>query len=710
MISSIYLIYQILAVSRTSQAISSAPIEPLLSAAGGNRTTLKTQISPAWVSIPGMRGTSDILWSCIVTLAACVYTAIHLNVPPPQEGRWRFLWRKSKWVALALFAPEIVLYSALTQLLEAWKFKNKMNELWATRKASPDPAEQKEPKLAPPDAPDSHSDGNSNVAEQNNLAQATQQNQAPSEISPVPLPNAPAPESEDTTKDENTHPISGDNTGHGTSSQPPQRPLSISSRRNADGQSGPKGFDLEKGMITPPSKRFSLKYGFFVVMGGIATQDVAKISNDVKGSIVLTPDAVIHFARRGVFFDISPEAISDKSKANLLGKGLVCMQVIWFVIQCIARRAAGYPLALLEVPTMVHVLCALSMYAFWWEKPQDVSEPAVQDLSRDMDLLAVLLSMSSMSGMPNLTREASRLVWYGKTALQDPLLNRACNGRRLSSLEPSDPRYEVKVLRNEPQSQFLQPFDRSEGQVVALIPGQALNCGIGPYTLPHLELDEEQRITYLSAKDVLRWTKLSEWLHKYNQRHLRNKVSIAKTEDFDYNQHYSRSLYVQLNSPSGIIVPRDALSQYVSELPEYPFVLFYNGWWMVAMSLAVASNLLLILLVILPLIYGGIHLTTWNFHFASQTEQLLWRIACIDIMGTMPLAAIFFTCVDLDMDFSYSWPRVLVETIHWIFFTSLILFYTLSRVYIVVESFISLRHVPIGVYAAIPWIQDIPHI
>ena len=101
-------------------------------------------------------------------------------------------------------------------------------------------------------------------------------------------------------------------------------------------------------------------------MGGIATHDVTKISDDVNG-LVLTTDGVIQFARRGVFFDISRKAISDKSKANLLGKCLVCMQVIWFVIQCIARRAAGYPLALLEVHTMVHVVCALSMYALWWE-------------------------------------------------------------------------------------------------------------------------------------------------------------------------------------------------------------------------------------------------------------------------------------------------------------------------------------------------------
>ena len=250
MISSIYLFYQLLAVSRTSQAISTAPIEPLLSAAGGNHTTLKTQISPAWVSSPGVRRTSAILWSCIVTLTACIYTAIHLNVPLPHEGSGRFLWRKSKWVALALFAPEIVLYCALSQLLEAQKFKKEMNILWNTQQASLNHPERKKSKLAPPDAPDSHSDDNSNVVEQNHLAQNSQQDQGPSETSPLLLAKLSVPESEDTIKDEDLHPISGGNTGDEISSQPPQCPLSISSKRNVDIQSGPKGFDLEKGMVS----------------------------------------------------------------------------------------------------------------------------------------------------------------------------------------------------------------------------------------------------------------------------------------------------------------------------------------------------------------------------------------------------------------------------------------------------------------------------
>lgn len=137
--------YQILVLSRTGQATLTAPIEPLLSAAAGNRTTLNTQISPLWASSPGVRGTSDILWSCLLTLTSCVYTAIHLNVPPAHEGKWQRLRRKLIWVAMALFAPEYVLYCALNQFLAARKLVKELNNLWDTQHASDNSVEAQGP-------------------------------------------------------------------------------------------------------------------------------------------------------------------------------------------------------------------------------------------------------------------------------------------------------------------------------------------------------------------------------------------------------------------------------------------------------------------------------------------------------------------------------------------------------------------------------------
>lgn len=119
-------------------------------------------------------------------------------------------------------------------------------------------------------------------------------------------------------------------------------------------------------METPENtKPFDLRYGFYVTMGGLAV-DVHKIHNKLS-CVTLTPSGVIALAERDQFFDISPKTVSDKSKANIFTKALICMQVLWMVIQCISRKAFGYPLTLLEIHTMVHVVCALTLYILWWK-------------------------------------------------------------------------------------------------------------------------------------------------------------------------------------------------------------------------------------------------------------------------------------------------------------------------------------------------------
>ncbi|KAM0505794.1 hypothetical protein ACHAP8_002026 [Fusarium lateritium] len=84
--------------------------------------------TPAWVDSPNIRGTFDILQSCILTLIACIYTALHLDVPV--KTAWHELLRyKLKWTAITLFAPEISLYMAADQLQQAWSLKSKLRTL-----------------------------------------------------------------------------------------------------------------------------------------------------------------------------------------------------------------------------------------------------------------------------------------------------------------------------------------------------------------------------------------------------------------------------------------------------------------------------------------------------------------------------------------------------------------------------------------------------
>jgi hypothetical protein len=131
------------------------------------------------------------------------------------------------------------------------------------------------------------------------------------------------------------------------------------------------------------------------------------------------------------------------------------------------------------------------------------------------------------------------------------------------------------------------------------------------------------------------------------------------------------------------------------------------------------------ILVVLCAAYGGVHLSTWNFDFPTPLEKKLWKISCISTVAGSLLAP----------GFSFWFEKVFDEggfidgtigtiTDVWsgmdgidrllallgsfaMLFSPLLL---ASRLFLVVESFVSLRDVPSGVYATVPWAQYIPHI
>lgn len=130
-------------------------------------------------------------------------------------------------------------------------------------------------------------------------------------------------------------------------------------------------------------------------------------------------------------------------------------------------------------------------------------------------------------------------------------------------------------------------------------------------------------------------------------------------------------------------------------------------------------RLLTSLMVALPIVYGGIHLSAWNFEFPSVTEDIMWKVASITIALTIPfwLAHLWVMTLAERVMLGVDRPKLLVEITDemgtWIF---AILTYVLlpgallaSRLYIVVEAFISLRSVPLGVYWTPAWIQMVPH-
>jgi hypothetical protein len=106
----------------------------------GNITLLNEQIAPAWMPPATVRGTVDILYTCLFTITLCVYTAIHINVPPRGASRrWRYL-KKVKWTTIGVFAPELVLITAWYQFHQARRLRKALDNEF--KKQAKDPAEE----------------------------------------------------------------------------------------------------------------------------------------------------------------------------------------------------------------------------------------------------------------------------------------------------------------------------------------------------------------------------------------------------------------------------------------------------------------------------------------------------------------------------------------------------------------------------------------
>lgn len=115
----------------------------------------------------------------------------------------------------------------------------------------------------------------------------------------------------------------------------------------------------------------------------------------------------------------------------------------------------------------------------------------------------------------------------------------------------------------------------------------------------------------------------------------------------------------------------------------------------------ISENKSFAMLAILSLVYGGIYTTSWNSHFPTDREQKMWHICyCIASAGGF---VIWLT--------SYSWIRMPLGiqgvdgpgTAFKYFASTLVVFQVMAfgvpRIFLVVESFIGVRSLPMGAYS-----------
>ncbi|KAH7418530.1 hypothetical protein BKA64DRAFT_701046 [Cadophora sp. MPI-SDFR-AT-0126] len=125
----IILLLSCLSTNFSSASPISGSSTPSNATTPANTTASSTTIAPSWVSEPRGRGTWNLLYSCVFTLVLCIWTSVHLNVPGYGETAWQMYRRKAKWVLIALFAPEFVVYCAFQQWFTARMFLRELQKL-----------------------------------------------------------------------------------------------------------------------------------------------------------------------------------------------------------------------------------------------------------------------------------------------------------------------------------------------------------------------------------------------------------------------------------------------------------------------------------------------------------------------------------------------------------------------------------------------------
>ncbi|KAK3316033.1 hypothetical protein B0H66DRAFT_604341 [Apodospora peruviana] len=556
------------------------------------------------LSVPGLprtrtddRGTFGILKSCVITLVLCLYTALHLNIPPGDASTLSLVLRKTKWILVGVFAPKDYCLCGV----------------------GPGPARQ----------------------------------------------------------------------------------VTESCKHMADGLKR-----TEKDPTLKWKHDWTTTRSWFASMGGFAI-------NTKQGQEDLPGDK---------------ESIKDRSKADSLARVLVITQASWMILQWIMRLAYKLPVTVLELNTLAHAICALFVYALWWEKPLDVNEPTILTADWAPSLAATL--------------------W-------------ACSVQRSSSWLSSFDRETVKI----DELYWLAP---TVAQSILDSCTEMLPLQTAPHCLP---LDEQQQ----QGKN---WRKVKARPYSCDDEHHRDQRSMEAfyilIRRFVYDCPDAATLLFEASSAPTSSPRGDAVQLRDPVLPNNSFVqtstLTIKGLARdsTAQKLARKSNMghrmariarsnwpnlvfggtgngddgmkpiirSMAVFWIAALVYGAIHAAAWNDLFATPTEALLWKISCIYVAGygciAMAMVTVLAWIIAIDDneesrvlrmatkikdEFSTAWELVPlpIRTIALWFLLAVGIAVPIGsnlfcRLFLVIEAFISLRRQPAKAFQTPNyWTQYLAH-
>ena len=594
-----------------------------------------------WVPDPSSsRGTWTILSTCIITLTLCVYTSLHLNVPAHRSTVKSTIFMKAKYVIFGLLAPELIVFNA-------WRQRSVASALVARLRQD--------------------RGGKQTVGVFRTLFRnlKTWPRKLYRELKVLPKRLTGRLE---TNKHENGLPLAVDK---------------------------------------DPWADMTLVHGFYIVMGGY----VFDISKDSRPRMWprkvdrLTPSvmSVLNCLTsrdkelRQVVPFISEGEIWDKSKANSLAKSIVCIQAIWFCAQCIARLGQGMPISLLELNTFAHAICALLVYVLWWDKPLDVQEPTVIDVTHSDAArnICALAWSGPQAPIPHLRRvmpnkgswskfldliglilKGSMECHLGDGPLISPNSGQGSTPKETVCAQISDLKRPLALQRRATHFEGLDSFEVNSRVWTSSDP-------------PVFTLDGAEHIPSTSLTVSNEWSSID--VDEILLQRITTVEKLRKLPNWPaYDTAFSRILDTK-DPDLRMLKPREL--NFTDSLMRQSYAVSSVGRNLTGTSGIILSGLL----------YGGLHMIAWGSPaFSSPIEDLAWKISCFVVAsgGLFTFAGIFGLDIatrrkkaNLRMDIMMGFVYIAtpISAVY-------VLLYLVCRVYLVFEVFRNLAFLDPLVY------------
>ena len=322
-----------------------------------------------WEAGPTSRGTLSLLWGCLLTIFACTWTVLHLNVPDLEEDMWWKLLRKIKWMAITILFPEFILSKAVCDirlaLCELHEFDKYLQFDKKTNRFICQHWWVKYPRRA-------------------KLLYRLLGLQPPQLADPKPQPNTQSPPSSDPSREEDSLAQSSSASSRNSAAESGQ-----DDGPNVEGyDTNPQGprpgrSDAPEGVVAKDAElkeeqqqSWTVVHSYYAQMGGLMYQD--KFGNYYAlTASKLTPRYHWTDPHPLKHLVLAKEDIEDKSKADWLLKAIAILRITWLILSVAVRGTTGLPVTQLEIATIAFAVFAIATYAANLWKPKDVARPTL---------------------------------------------------------------------------------------------------------------------------------------------------------------------------------------------------------------------------------------------------------------------------------------------------------------------------------------------